>query len=283
MLSLSKRRIIKSALKFKYSDSPRITWWLADESLIPVVQSIVGVVRDITNNAVPTNIKVLKLNKRKAVFSMEHPQDCGQSFFAKVFFLNRLEHKLKYHKYGLDEAANLLRARDRGINTPRVYGYGHIYNLLRLVKGSVIILEDLSGLLPIGNLLRQGTNSKRYQTFMRTIPLFVSLYNARCNHTDVNGGAVMLCEHNLNPPLYVLDFQHAKFYNRHSTEILMFEAGNFAKSCRNWISTEAINEWLSALLDSIGVSSAHKRGKMIKQFNYYFRTELSRKQRKKIR
>jgi len=120
MLSLSKRRIIKSALKFKYSDSPRITWWLADESLIPVVQSIVGVVRDITNNAVPTNIKVLKLNKRKAVFSMEHPQDCGQSFFAKVFFLNRLEHKFKYHKYGLDEAANLLRARDRGINTPRV-------------------------------------------------------------------------------------------------------------------------------------------------------------------
>lgn len=279
---MSKQRIVKSALKSTYKDSKSIKWWLEDESLIPVARSVATAVKQITNHAVPPNIKIFKLNQRKAVFRIEPSQDERRSFVAKVHLLNRFEDSFKYHKYGLDEAVNLLKARDKGINTPKVYGYGHIHNLLKLVKASVIILEDLSGLLPIGNLLREGTNSKRHQMFMWTIPLFVSLYNAGCNHTDVNSGAVMLCEHNLNSAVYLLDFQHAKFYDRAGTEILMFEAGYFAKSCRNWISTDTISEWLSALLDSIGISSAHKREKMIKRFNYYFRAELSRKQRKTL-
>lgn len=206
----------------------------------------------------------------------------GRLLWRRPFFLNRLEHKLKYHRYGLDEVANLLKAADKGVNTPRVYGYGHIYNLLRLVEASVIILEDLSGLSPINNILCKGTDNERHQIFMRTIPLFVSLYNAGCNHIDVNSGAVMLCENNLNPAVFLLDFQHARFYNKPSTEILMFEAAYFAKSCRDWISTATVNEWLDKLLAAVANNCMAERQKMIESFYYYFVAELSRKQRKTL-
>lgn len=279
---MSKRRILTTAFKFKYNDSPRITWWLKDESLIPVARSVTKTVRNITDHVLQPDTKIFKLNERKAVFRVELLHTDGQAFVAKAFFLNRLEHKLKYHRYGLDEVANLLKAGDKGINTPGVYGYGHIYSLLRLVKASVIILEDLRALTPIKNLLLKGTDNERHQIFMRTIPLFVSLYNAGCNHIDVNSGAVMLCERNLNPAVFLLDFQHAKFYDKPSTEILMFEAACFAKSCREWVSTKTVTEWLDKLLTAVAISSVAERQKMIESFNYYFVAELSRKQRKRL-
>lgn len=283
MFSLSKRRILTTAFKFKYNDSPRITWWLKDESLIPVARSITKTVRNITDHALQPDTKIFKLNERKAVFRVELSHTDGQAFVAKAFFLNRLEHKLKYHRYGLDEVANLLKAADKGINTPRVYGYGHLYSRLRLVEASVIILEDLPRLSPIKNLLLKATNTECQEIFMRTIPLFVSLYNAGCNHIDVNSGAVMLCERNLNPAAFLLDFQHAKFHDRPSSEILMFEAACFAKSCRDSVSTETINEWLDKLLTAVAISCIAERRKMIESFNYYFVADLSRKRRKKIR
>jgi tRNA A-37 threonylcarbamoyl transferase component Bud32 len=259
-----------------------VEWRLEDEMLVPVALSITETVRNINEHILRPDIEIFKLNERKAVFRVECPHITKKSFVVKVFFLNRLEHGLQYYRYGLDEVANLIKAADKGINTPKVYGYGHINNALGLVKASVIILEDLRGLSSLDKIMNKKREDERSDVFMRTIPLFVSLYRASCNHIDVNSGAVMLCEQNLNSLVYLLDFQHAKFYKEPSAEILMFEAGYFAKSCRRWISTETINEWLSALLDNIGISSAHDRGKMIKQFNYYFQTELSRKRRKTL-
>lgn len=117
---------------------------------------------------------------------------------------------------------------------------------------------------------------------MRTIPLFVSLYNAGCNHIDVNSGAVMLNERNLNHEVFLLDFQHTKFYDKPSSEILMFEAGHFAKVCQNWISDETVNEWLDELLRAIDINSTDEIQKMKRCFYYYFKAELSRKHRKII-
>lgn len=269
-------------MKFKYTDSRKLRWWLEDETLVPAALSITEVIRNINEHILRPDIEIFKLNERKAVFRVECPHITKKSFVAKVFFLNRLKNGLKYHKYGLDEVANLIRAADRGINTPNVYGYGHINNALGLVKASVIILEDLRGLLSLDKIMNKTREDERPGVLMCTIPLFVSLYRAGCNHIDMNNGAVMLCEQNLNSSVYLLDFQHAKFYKKPNTEILMFEAGYFAKSCRRWASAEIINGWLNTLIDSIGISSAPDRTKMIKQFNYYFRTELSRKHRKSL-
>ncbi|MDH4241677.1 MAG: hypothetical protein OEW48_19125 [Phycisphaerae bacterium] len=279
---MNKRRIIKNALSFEFRDSSNAKWWLKDESLVPAAQSIAETIRNLTNHSLRPNTEFFKLTDRKAVFRVKPPEDSGQSLVAKAFLLPRLEHRFKYHKYGLDEVANLLKAADKGINAPRVYGYGHIYSMFRFVEANVVISEDLLGFLPIKNLLLKGTDNERHQIFMRTIPLFVSLYHAGCNHIDVNSGAVMLSERNLNREVFLLDFQHTRFYDKPSSGILMFEAGHFAKVCRNWISTETVNEWLDELLRAIDVNSTDEIQKMKRCFYYYFKADLSRKHRNKI-
>jgi hypothetical protein len=282
MLFLNKQRLIKSVLKIRYEDSRNSKWWLRDKSLAPLAQSIEGTIRNINHHELQSSIQIFKLTVRKAVFRVEHPNGSGPSFVAKAFLLSRVKDRFKYHRYGLNEVVNLLTAMDRGINTPKVYGYGHIYGLLRLVEASVIIMEDLPNLSPIKKLLLKGTYDEHHQIFMRTIPLFVSLYNAGCNHIDVNSGAIMLCEHSLNPNVFLLDFQHAKFHSKSSGEILMFEAGHFAKSCRHWISTETIDEWLNKLLTAVNINHTNEIQEMKGRFYYYCKAELSRKHRKTL-
>jgi len=260
----------------------RAKWWLKDESLAPLAQSIVGTIRNINHHALQSSIEIFKLTERKAVFRVEYPNCSCPSFVAKAFLLSRFEHRFKYHRYGLNEVTNLFKAANRGINTPKVYGFGHIYGLFGLVEASAIIMEDLSSLSPIKKLLLKGTDSERKQIFMRTIPSFVSLYNAGCNHIDVNSGAVMLCEYNFNPNVFLLDFQHAKFHSKPSSEILMFEAGHFAKSCRDWISTDTVNEWLDKLLTAVNINHTNEIQEMKGRFYYYCKAELSRKHRKTL-
>lgn len=285
---MSRLKIIKTVLKFEYKEPRKVKWWLKDESFIPVAKSIADAVRDITNNIIPPDIKifkrtVFKQTERKIVFSIKHPQKLESSFVVKVFFLVHLSHKLNYRLYGLDEAANSIRARSSGINTPEIYGCGHVYNALGLVKASVVVFEHLHHITTIGELMRTRPDGERAEILMCTVPLFISLYKANCNHIDVNHGAVALCEHNLNHEVFLLDFHHTKFYNAPSLETLMFEAAHLTKSCRSWISTEIINEWLNKLLTSVGTDKEGEKEEMVKRFNYYFEADLSRKVRKKIR
>lgn len=282
MLSSSRQRTINSVLGFKYTNSRRLKWWLKDETLVPVALSITETVKNINEHALRPDIQIFKLNERKTVFRMKHPHINKKSFVVKAFFLNRIEHKLKHHRYGLDEVSNLLRAADKGINTPEVYGYGRINSMWGFVKASVIILEDLRDLSPLNKIMSEKEKDERYDVFMRTIPLFVSLYRANCNHIDVNSGAVMLCGQNLNSSVYLLDFQHVKFYEESNTEILMFEAGHFAKSCREWISAQVLEDWLNEILTGVGINNEVERKMMEERFNYYFEAKLSRKQRKTL-
>jgi hypothetical protein len=62
----------------------------------------------------------------------------------------------------------------------------------------------------------------------------------------------------------------------------MFEAGHFAQACRDWISTETLDEWLDELLRAVDINSTDEIRKMKRCFSYYFKAELSRKHRKQI-
>jgi hypothetical protein len=291
MLSLSKQRILRTALRFKYSGLHGATCWLRDQSLVVLGESVVDVVRVLISKAVPLDIEMLKLAKRKAVFRVKNPRNSRETFVAKVFFLNHFSHRLSYHLYGLDEAANLIQAKGRGINTPETYGYCHVYDSFGLVRASVLIIEDLHNLSPVGELMSAMLESERYEIFMNTVPLFVSLYRANCNHIDINPNAVLFSDHHTNPTVFLLDFQHAKFYNEPSLNILMFECGYFARSCREWVSVETIYKWVEKILDIVGVKNSSERAKMRERFDCYFeskgvpptRSTMARKQRKRIR
>ena len=290
MLSLSRRRILRNALKFRYSGLRRASWWLKDMNLAACADSVVDIIRSIISKAVPPDIEMIKLTPRKAVFRVSNPHNSHETFVVKAFFLNHFSHRLNYRLYGLDETANLIQAKDRGINTPDVYGYGHVYDRLGLVRTGIIILEDLGHMPTIGNLLDTIPEIERSEIFTNTVPLFVSLYRANCNHIDLGSSAVMLGNNSSNPPIFLLDFQHARFYNKPSLNILMFEAGYFARSCRQWISGEIAMEWADMILSNVGIKDQTQRQKAKETFEYHrqgkgrtpTQTTLSRKHRKRI-
>ncbi|MCK5606166.1 hypothetical protein KAR91_29980 [Candidatus Pacearchaeota archaeon] len=276
---------MKSTLSIRYHTSDNDKWWLKGNDIRSIANSISSVAKNIKGDAVPADIEIFKLNDRKAVFRVAIGKE---SFFAKVFFLNnlsnRFKYQLRYNKYGIDEASNLIIANSRQINSPHVYGYGEIYDTYGFTKINIVILQDLFKLSPIGTLMHRNASSedKCYDLLMKTIPLFISLYKANCNHIDINSGGVMLNDQETNQPVFLLDFQHAQFYDKPSLKILMFEAGYFAKTCSEYVSIAKIYKWLEKLLTKVGVTETSVVKKARQDFNYYFQTKLTRKQRKKI-
>ncbi len=81
-----------------------------------------------------SGISILKQINRKVILRISESLISEESFVAKVFFMQTLTRMLKYYKYGLDEAANLILACRKGLPAPEVYGYGHIYNRFGLVE-----------------------------------------------------------------------------------------------------------------------------------------------------
>jgi hypothetical protein len=143
----------------------------------------------------------------------------------------------------------------------------------------------------MGALMEGASGDRRIELFNMTIPLFESLYRAKCNHIDLNCNAIMLDAEKANPELYLLDFQHAQFRDNSSNEVLMFEAGFFGRSCQKWVSEEEIYNWLKRILGRVGVDDSDQQEILRERFDYYFRSKglsptqstLSRKQRKAIR
>ena len=282
MFPLNTHKVIKDELKFSFRDSGKIYWRLRDESLVPTAHSIADIVNNISNNNIPPCIRLFKLNDRKATLLLDIKDGNGRLYVIKIFFLKRLEHRLKYHKYALDESANLLRAHKRNINVPKVYGYGVFKSgFWGLVKTGVVILEYLPNVYTIGELMACKNEFERQCIFLATIPLFVSLYNAGCNHIDINNHAVMMTD-DAEKTAYLLDFQHARFYKNPSLEILMFEAAYFAKGCREYVPEQAINEWVTQILTRVNIIESSELQPAKRRFRYYYNKKLTRKRRRNL-
>ena len=191
---------------------------------------------------------------------------------------------MKTRTLGFSEAANLIIAAGRGLNVPKVYGYGSVYDSFWLTKMTIVILEDLSGYISVDELLKlnSGDEQKIGEILSRTIPVFVDLYNAKCNNIEINLHAIMLGDKGSSPDAFVLDFESAKFHNKRSSEILMFEAASLVKWTPYLLTKELIDDWLAKLLDAIEVEDDTTRKKMIERFNYYCITKLHRKHRRRL-
>ncbi len=299
MILGKRQRIVASSLGFSFkTDNPRSRWWLRDEGIVPMVrcvfESMVGVASG-SFSQMPSNIRILKHNDRKHVWLVEQESASCSPCVAKLFFLKRLRNRLKYYKYALDEAAGLLTASSRGLNTPRVYGYGHIYGSFGLVQAGVVLMKALSGYATIESLMQNERldESARAGVMRQAIPLIVRLYHAGCNHIDLNCGAIMVPD-NIETgkggsremdscQAYILDMQHARFHDAPSREILMFEAAYFARACTPWVGRDVIMDWLSRLLDEVEVRDGSCRAMMHERFMQYLSLDLSRKERKSIR
>lgn len=280
---IKKHSVISSALGIKYRGLG-CRWHLAEKNLTPLAQAVTDTIRTGENN-VFCDIQVLKQNDRKVISLVPDPLKAGMHV-AKTFYLKSLPRKLKYYKYGLDEAANIIIASEKGIPVPRLEGYGHIYNRFGVITASVLLLEYLEGLKTVSELLAQsrGDESVCSRILMRTIPIFTALFSAGCNHIDVNGGAIMLSE-NDDGKVSILDFQYAKYMDKPSAEVLMAETGRLIRTFSDYVSEKTISHWLEGIFSAISISSEEEKQRLFLRFQYY-RTvsfELSRKERKNIK
>jgi tRNA A-37 threonylcarbamoyl transferase component Bud32 len=302
ILLLNERKLVRTNLDFKFTYR-RTKWWLRDETCVTLAESTADAVTGILEDIIPPHIEILKRailegTERKTVLRINHPKGSRQFFVVKVFLGDRKSNvaqgsckntariKLRYRfrcaRYSLDEVANILRARDKAINTPRVYGYGHLGGTLCLVKSSIIILQDLGSSTLKNMLIQAESERERSKIFLRTVPLFVSLFRARCNHIDVNNNAIIMADYESKSVPYLLDFQHAVFYRKPSFKVLMFEASALVKSCRSMLSNETIDHWLDELFSAVEIYEPCDRQKMREYFDYYLHTSLSRKKRRQI-
>lgn len=289
MFSLSKRRILMTALGFEYSDLQRAKWWLRDKSLIPVAQLAASAIDTWGESPSSHDVEILKRDDRRLIFRINLSQSGEDPFIMKVAPLRCLRQRLKYHsmkynRFAFGEAVNLLIAAKIGLKVPKVYGYGCIYGSCRLITKDVLILEDLAPRIPVGELLKlnRGDEEKCAKILSRTIPSFVDLYKAKCNHIGLNMGAIMLGDENSKQDDFIVDFEYAKFHNKPSLEVLMFEAARFANRSCALVAKETVNEWKDKLLDAVEIQRPRTREKMTGYFNYYFNTQLSRKERQKV-
>ena len=290
MFGLEKRKIIRDTLRFTYRDHPHSRWWLCDDSLIGISRVIKETVCNPGGDPVADNVDIIRRAPRKVVYRIRDV-DGGGSYICKAFFLDHLSHRLRHYAYGMDEASGFIRAKQMGIKTPAVCGYGQVYNKRDMVWRNMVILEDLCHCSTISELMDKASDGKRFELFNRTIPVFMSLYRANCNHIDANCNAMMLDADDSDSEIYLLDFQHAMFHKSESLEILMFETGYFARSCQKWLTMEMIYDWLKEIMHLVGVDDADRQAILKERFDYYFlsrglsptQSTLSRKQRKSIR
>jgi len=282
--------LLDRALNFKYKDSMHSVWRLKDESLAPVVNSAMSVIEGKAIGNDKYSFELIKKEDNRHVFRIDSQEE-SKSYIFKVFPLRCLRHRLKYaymarrfSRFAYGEAIGLLKAAEKGIRVPEVYGYGSISGPLMLIQKSVLIIEFLSHHTLIGDLIESNSHNqdKCLNLLKRSIPLYVQLYKAACNHISVNTGAIMFDDKGRREEDYLLDFEYARFYSKPSLELLMYEAATLANYCKKWISEETFHKWIGELLDAVEIRDRLRRDNLRERFYYHFSTELSRKERQKI-
>jgi len=289
---MGRKSTIRSALPITYRspgstrDGPRDRWWLEDESLIPVVRDLVRIAatRPLSPDA---DVEVLKENDRKVVLRLVlSPQNgTGAGFIAKVHYLEALRRRMGYRRLCFDEAAATITATGRGVPAPRIAGCGLLATPFGLVSAGMLLQEDLSGCTTVSDLIRsRGRDGKSCADLLeRTTPLFISLFEAGCNHIDANCDNILLAGG--GGAAYLIDFQHAQFFDRPSAEVLMLEAGVFARSLtlRGLVSEDELRAWLDGLLVAAGVAGGDDKERLARRFDHYRAVSLSRRVRRRVR
>lgn len=280
--------MVAAALRHTHRDRFGATWHLADSRWAAVAESVSRVARA-AGQAMPLgDVQVLCEHGRRRVLRVATHQSEHATVVAKVFALSSfhrraLHRAMGYNRYALGEATNLMTAAQRGLLVPRVYGYGYAEGRWCLIQMDLLLIEDLASCVSVGQLLnRHAADQGLCDEIMdRTIPVFVGLFRAGCNHIDVNPGAILL-PHDDWTKAFLLDFEHATFHRTPSLKILVFEAAYFSGSCRRWVGKDTIDRWFARLVEATGVANPGGVQMLTDGFRHYLNRTMSRSERRKI-
>jgi len=291
----NKSKIIKNALKSKYRHSGNIVFWLKNTDMISVAQTVLSTLDKYNRAVLPNNIEIIRNTpvRKRLLFRIKTSIPTQKSLVVKVLnvHLLRLRFKycwMKYHRYGFAETANLIIARNRGINVPRVYGYGRINGPFGLIEKDIVILEDLNHHISISELLEQ--NKKNEQKCINiidsVIPILISHYKAGCNNWDINQGSIMFDQQDSELGPIALDLEYVVFHDKPSLEVLMFLAARLAWHllyAADWMNKEIFYPWANKLLGRAEIRDIDVRKKFMERFDYWLNISyIPHKERMKV-
>lgn len=284
----SRHRMVAAALTHTHRDRFGATWHLADPRWAATAESVSRVACADGKTMQLGDVQVLCERSRRRVLRVatresEHPTVVAKLFALSSFHRRILHGAMGYNRYALGEATNLITAAQRGLPVPRVYGYGHTQGRWCLIQMDFLLMEDLASCVSAGQLLDRHAADRGAcaEVMDRTIPIFVGLFRAGCNHIDVNPDAILFDCHDVTKA-FVLDFEHAVFRPSPHMEILAFEAAYFAEGCRQWVDKDMIDRWFARLVEAIGVTDRAGVQRLTDRFRYYRNRVMSRRERRKI-
>ena len=280
--------MVAAALTHTHRDRFGATWHLADSRWAAVAESVSRVARA-AGQAMPLgDVQVLCERGRRRVLRMATHESEHATVVAKLFTLSSFHRRvlyraMGYNRYALGEATNLMTAAQRGLPVPRVYGYGHAQGRWCLIQTDFLLIEDLASCASVGQLLDRHAADRGLcaEIIDRTIPIFVGLFRAGCNHIDVNPDAILFECHDVTKA-FVLDLEHAVFRPTPRMEILSFEAAYFARGCQRWVDRDMIDRWFARLVEAIGVTDPGGVQMLTDRFGHYLSRTMSRSERRRI-
>ncbi len=288
MFSRSQRRIVCSALPVRHRGAYGASWHLCDTAFVPGAELVSGLSRSPRTNTALESATLLRGREDKDVLRLAIPNSENGSVIAKVFRLRDLSRRFRYqilgyNRFGLSEAFNLIVAAKRGLNVPRVWGYGYVRGSSGLTKTSMVMLEDLAPCVSVGEALAESAGDQEccLDILRRVTPIFKGLFRASCNHVDVNLGAVLL-DTRSSQTAFLVDFEHAVFGDRPNLKVLAFEAAYFARACSKYVQRTIARQWFAELLDAAAIIGQSERATITDHFDHYLGVSLSRKDRRRI-
>ncbi len=280
--------MVTEALGHRHEDRFGTVWHMANRDMVTAAELVSQVAAAPPGSILPAGVDILRQQQRRQVLRVTPREADRTAFVAKIFrlssFYRRVHHQFAgYNRFALGEAVNLITARRRGLDVPRVYGYGYARDRLGIIKADLVIMENLTSCVPVGELFERhaGNRDACEDILNRVSRIFTALYGAGCNHIDVNPGAILL-DRNDWTKAFLLDLEHATFHHMPSLEILAFEAAYFSESCRRWVSENMIDRWFARLAEMIGVTDAAGVRMLTDRFRHYLNRAMSRSERKKI-
>lgn len=281
--------MVAAALGHRHEDRIGTVWHLADRDMITAAEFVSQVAATPQGSIMPAGVEILRQRGSRRVLRVTVREAEQKTVVVKIFRLSSLYRRLRhqfagYNRFALGEAVNMTTATHRGLDVPRVYGYGYARGKLGIIKTDLLIMEDLASCVPVGELLERHAADRHQceKILNRVARIFTGLFRAGCNHIDVNPGAILLNRNDWTR-VFLLDFEHATFHRVPSLEILAFEAAYFAGSCRKWVDQATIDRWFAGLAKAVEATDAATAKALADRFACYSHTALSRKKRRRIR
>ena len=239
---------------FRYR-SKRFRWHVADSTWTESIKLLETLLENIS--AIPEE-NFFKNEKRRLIFrwcktgNQDEPH-----LLAKCFPLERIKERLRYKRYGVAEAANLLKAKQRGLPVPAVHALGMRHGLIG-TDFAVVVMDYLPYPLMYDLFFTPLSEDARARLLKRANPLINLLYSRGANHIDFGAHSIILSGETLGVDS-IIDWQYANFIERRNPKLPAALAGLVGRSVainQHWFPVSTITSWFLELLEELKIENS---------------------------